>query len=315
MREAKDVRVAFGNALTELADGNTKVVVLDADLADATRVDLFHRAHPDRFYQCGIAEQNMIGMAAGLASAGCIPFACTFACFASTRVLDQVRIVAAQSKLNVKICGGYSGILVGGGGKTHHAVEDIAAYRAMPNIVVLAPSDGIEVRQAIFAAAEHDGPVYMRISREALPVVFGEDYRFAIGVGVVLRRGSDVALIATGAETIRALEAADALAAEGVSVYLLHVPTIKPLDEAAVLEAARAAGCVVTCEEHSIIGGLGSAVAEVLAEQYPTRMRRVGLHDVFAESGANEPLLEKYGLTAGHVAAAAREMIMLKQRT
>ena len=313
MQKTMDVRVAFANALVELANGNDKVVVLDADLANATGVDLFHRAYPDRFYQCGIAEQNMIGMAAGMATVGWIPFACSFACFASTRVLDQVRVVGAQTRSNIKICGAYSGILVGGGGKTHHAIEDIAVYRSMPNMVVLAPCDGVETRQAIFAMAEYNGPMYIRMSREALPVIFGEDYRFAIGVGVVLLRGSDVALIATGAETIRALQAADILAADGVSVYLLHLPTIKPLDEAAVIKAAQASGCVVTCEEHSIIGGLGRAVAEVLGEQYPTPIRRVGIRDVFAESGANKPLLEKYGLTAEHVAAAARKMVESKR--
>jgi len=314
MTEEIALRDAFGNALAELGHQNKNVVVLDGDLANSTRVDIFADAHLGRFLEMGIAEQNMIGVAAGLAAVGLIPFVSTFAAFAATRDLDQVRVVVAQPKLNVKICGGYSGILTGRTGKTHQSVEDIAVFRAMPNMVVLAPGDAVETRQVIRAAAEYTGPMYIRLTRDPTPVIFGEDYRFEIGTGVVLRQGDDAAFISTGVQTIRTLEAADMLAAEGVSVYLLHLPTIKPLDEAAIVEAVRRTGCVVTSEDHSISGGLGGAVAETLAEQCPAPMRRIGLRDVFSESGPNEALLEKYRLTAGHIAAAAREVMALKQR-
>jgi len=314
MTEEIALRDAFGNALAELGHQNKNVVVLDGDLANSTRVDIFADAHLGRFLEMGIAEQNMIGVAAGLAAVGLIPFVSTFAAFAATRDLDQVRVVVAQPKLNVKICGGYSGILTGRTGKTHQSVEDIAVFRAMPNMVVLAPGDAVETRQVIRAAAEYTGPMYIRLTRDPTPVIFGEDYRFEIGKGVVLRQGDDAAFISTGVQTIRTLEAADMLAAEGVSVYLLHLPTIKPLDEAAIVEAVRRTGCVVTSEDHSISGGLGGAVAETLAEQCPAPMRRIGLRDVFSESGPNEALLEKYRLTAGHIAAAAREVMALKQR-
>jgi transketolase len=312
MVEQIATRVAFGKALVELGHQNKNVVVLDGDLANATRVDMFADAYPERFFEMGIAEQNMMGVAAGLAAMGFIPFVCTFACFAGTRDLDQVRVVVAQTKLNVKICGGYSGILTGQSGKTHQAIEDIAVFRVMPHVVVIAPADATETRQVIFAAAEHKGPVYFRLTRDASPVIFDGEYRFEIGKGVVLREGSDVAVISTGVQTVRALEAADILAAEGVSAHLLHMPTIKPLDEEAIVEAARRTGCVVTSEDHSIIGGLGGTVAEALAERYPTPMRRIGIRDVFSESGPDEPLLEKYGLTPGHIAAAAREVMALK---
>lgn len=307
-------RIAFGEALVELGNQDERIVVLDGDLANANRVDFFADAHPDRFLEMGIAEQNMMGVAAGLAAVGLIPFVSTFAVFAAARVLDQVRVVIAQPKLNVKICGGYSGILIGKGGKTHQSVEDMALYRAIPNMVVIAPADAVETRQVMHAAAAYEGPMYIRMTRDASPLIFDEDYQFEIGKGVRLHEGDDVALISTGVQTTRTLEAADLLAAEGVSVYVLHLPTIKPLDERAVVEAARRTGCVVTSEDHSIIGGLGSAVAETLSEHWPTPMRRIGIRDVFSESAPNEPLLEKYGLTAHHIAAAAREVMALKQQ-
>ena len=303
------LRVAFGEALVELGAANDRVVVLDGDLGNATRVDMFADAHPSRFLQMGIAEQNMAGVAAGLAATGLIPFVTTFAAFATNRDLDQVRVTIGQTKLHAIVIGGYSGILTSRTGKTHQAIEDLAVFRTMPNMTVLAPADATETRKAVFAAAEEvSGPVYMRLTRDASPVLFGDDHDFDVGRGVVMRQGSDVALISTGVQTFRTAIAADLLEADGVSVHHLHLHTIKPLDEAAVIEAA-ATGAVVTCEDHSIIGGLGGAVAEVLSEQRPTLMRRVGVRDVNIESAPNEALLEKYGLTPRHVVAAAKEIL------
>lgn len=303
------LRIAFGEALVELGAGNDRVVVLDGDLGNSTRVDMFADAFPDRFFQMGIAEQNMAGVAAGLATTGLIPFVTTFAAFATNRDLDQVRMTIGQTRLHAVIAGGYSGIQIGRAGKTHQAIEDLAVFRTMPNMTVLAPADATETRKATFAAAEGvAGPVYMRLTRDASPVLFGDDHEFHVGRGVVMRRGSDVALISTGVQTTRTVRAADLLEAEGVGVHHLHLHTVKPLDEAAVIEAA-ATGAVVTCEDHSIIGGLGGAVAEVLAERRPTLMRRIGVRDVNIESAPNEALLEQHGLTPRHIVAAAKEIL------
>lgn len=302
-------RDVFGETLVEIANKNPKIVCLDGDLATSTKADKFFEAHPDRFFMMGIAEQNMFGVAAGMAAAGLIPCVSTLACFSAKRALDQIRIVIAQPKLNVKFIGAYSGILTGKTGKTHQSVEDLAVFRAMPNVVSIAPIDGLEVRQVMYAMFEYDGPVYLRLTRDPAPVVMKEDYHFEIGKAVVLREGTDVTLIGTGEQSRRCLEAADLLAADGLSVYVLHVPTLKPLDKEAIVEAASATGLVVTAEDHSIIGGLGGAVAEVLGEEYPVRMKRIGLNDTFGESAPNEPLLEKYGLTPAHVADAARELL------
>jgi transketolase len=303
------LRQVFGETLVELGGLYPDLLVLDGDLANSTLADQFAQAYPDRFLAMGIAEQNMAGTAAGLATLGFIPWISTFAVFAAKRDLDQVRVVIAQPALNVKIQGAYSGLLTGFTGKTHQSAEDIAVFRAMPNMTVLAPADATEARLAMHAATVHRGPVYLRMTRDPSPVIFGPDHRFEIGRGYVVREGRDVAIISTGVQTTRALEAADILAAEGISAHLLHVPTLKPLDEQAVVEAAARTGAVVTAEDHTIIGGLGGAVAEVLGERHPTLMRRVGLRDTFGESGPNEALLEKYGLTARHVAAAARELL------
>jgi transketolase len=303
------LRQVFGETLVELGGLYPDLLVLDGDLANSTLADRFAQAYPDRFLAMGIAEQNMAGTAAGLSTLGFIPWISTFAVFAAKRDLDQVRVVIAQPALNVKIQGAYSGLLTGFTGKTHQSAEDIAVFRAMPNMTVLAPADATEARLAMHAATVHRGPVYLRMTRDPSPVIFGPDHRFEIGRGYVVREGRDVTIISTGVQTTRALEAADILAAEGVSAHLLHVPTVKPLDEQAVVEAAARTGAVVTAEDHTIIGGLGGAVAEVLGERRPTPMRRVGLRDTFGESGPNEALLEKYGLTAGHVAAAARELL------
>ena len=308
------LRQVFGETLVELGGLYPDLLVLDGDLANSTLADKFAQAYPDRFLAMGIAEQNMAGTAAGLATLGFIPWISTFAVFAAKRDLDQVRVVIAQPSLNVKIQGAYSGLLTGFTGKTHQSAEDIAVFRAMPNMTVLAPADATEARLAMHAATVHQGPIYLRMTRDPSPVIFGPDHRFEIGEGYVLREGTDVTIISTGVQTTRALEAADLLAAEGVSAYLLHLPTLKPLDEEAVVQAAARTGAVVTAEDHTIIGGLGGAVAEVLGERRPTPLRRVGLRDTFGESGPNDALLEKYGLTARHVAAAARELLESRGR-
>jgi transketolase len=312
--EAREVRqealrVVFGEALSDLADYFPNILLLDGDLGNSTRADIFAERRPDKFLQMGIAEQNMMGAAAGLATLGFIPFISTFAAFAVKRAADQVRVVIAQPNLNVKITGGYSGLLTGKTGKTHQSVEDIAVMRAMPHMTVVAPADGPELRGVLRAACEHDGPIYIRLTRDPSPVIFDESYNFTLGKGVVLREGSDVAIISTGVQTTRAVEAAAILEQEGISVYLLHVPTIKPLDEQATIKAAKRTGRVVTAEDHSIVGGLGGAVAETLGEHYPTLIKRVGWQDTFGESGPDEALLEKYGLTPHHVAQAARDLL------
>ena len=305
-------REAFGRTLVELADADDRVVVLDGDLANSTKADIFAEAYPDRFLAMGIAEQNMAGVAAGLATLGYVPWISTFAAFAVKRDLDQVRVVIAQPSLNVKIAGAYSGLLTGFTGKTHQSVEDLAVMRAMPNMIVLAPADAVETRAAMLAANVHDGPVYMRLSRDPSADVFVEPHRFEIGDGVVLREGTDVAVISTGVHTSRALDACDLLAADGITAHHLHLPTIKPLDEAAILEAAERCGRVLVTEEHSVIGGLGGAVAETLGQRRPTLLRLHGVRDMFGESGPNDAILEKYGLTAAHIAHEARALIGTK---
>ena len=309
MTEKIAQRDAFGRALVDLGGENSKILALDADLAPSTKIDLFADAFPDRFFQIGIAEQNMYGIAAGLATMGFVPFTATFACFAAKRALDQIRVCIAQPQLNVKMVGAYSGIATGKTGKTHQSVEDISVFRAMPHVVTIAPVDGREVQQAVRAMVDHDGPVYLRLTRDPCPVIMDQDYRFSIGKAVRLKDGSDIALIGTGEMSRTCLEAAETLAGEGVSALVLHVPTLKPLDEEAIIQAAVKTGRVVTAEDHTIIGGLGGAVAEVLAESHPTLQRRVGWRDCFGESGPNDDLKEKYGLTAGDVLQAAHELI------
>lgn len=303
------LRDAWGHGLVELAATYPELVVLDGDLANSTRADIFAAAVPDRFFELGIAEQNLIGVAAGLATVGFVPWISTFVPFLAARALDQIRVVVAQPHLNVKMCGSYSGILTGKTGKTHQSVDDLAIFRAMPGVVTIVPADAVELRSAMMAMMEHDGPVYLRLTRDPSPVIFGPAYRFAIGQGVRLRDGGDVALITTGVQTVRTLEAAEQLAAAGIEASVLHLPTLKPLDVAAIVAVAAQTGAVVTAEDHSIIGGLGGAVAETLAEHHPTRMRRIGLNDTFGESAPNDFLLEKHGLTAQHIAAAAKELL------
>ncbi len=298
----RPLREVFAAALSELVSEFPEIVLLDADVGNSTRADIFDLNHPDKYLAMGIAEQNMMGVAAGLAAMGYVPFATTFAVFAAKRALDQIRILIAQPSLPVKIAVGYTGLLTGRTGKTHQVVEDVTIMRAMPHMVVIDPTDEVEMRQAVRSAVEHPGPVYLRVYRERTLTVFDERYRFELGAAQTLRLGSDVSLISSGPQSGRVLAAASLLSDNGVQARVTHVPTIKPLDEAAIVAAAEATNLVITVEEHSIIGGLGGAVAEVLGEQRPTRMHRIGLRDVFGESGADADLLEKYGLAPAQVA-------------
>lgn len=308
------MRDAWGQGLADLADEYPQLVVLDGDLANSTRADIFADAHPDRFFEMGIAEQNMIGVAAGLATVGFVPWISTFAAFVAKRALDQIRVVVAQPHLNVKLCGSYSGILTSKTGKTHQSVEDIAIFRAMPGVTTIVPADAVELHAAMRAMMETAGPVYLRLTRDPSPVIFPDGYRFEIGKAHLLRDGADVGIVSTGVQTIRALEAVDMLAGDGILASLLHVPTIKPLDRDAIVALAEQTNAIVTAEDHSIYGGLGSAVAEVLSEERPTRLRRLGWNDTYGESGANDALLEKYGLSSAHVAARTRELVEKKRR-
>lgn len=295
-------RDSYGNALAELGTEHKDIVVLDADLAAATKTGVFKKAHPDRFIDCGIAESNMMGVAAGLAAAGMVPFASTFAMFAAGRAYEQVRNSIGYPHLNVKIGATHAGISVGEDGATHQCNEDIALMRTIPGMTVLCPSDDVEARAAVRAAYETDGPVYMRFGRLAVPVINDHpDYKFEIGKGVVLREGKDVTIIATGLPVSNCLEAAEKLAADGIEAKVINIHTIKPLDEELVLEAAKETGKVVTVEEHSVIGGLGSAVCDVLAEKAPTRVLKIGVNDVFGESGPALDLIRKYGLDADSI--------------
>lgn len=302
-------RDAYGQALAELGASNDKVVVLDADLSKSTKTNDFKKIFPERFFNIGIAEQNLLGTAAGFAAAGKIPFASSFAVFAVGRAYDQIRNSIAYPKLNVKIAATHAGLTVGEDGGSHQMLEDIALMRALPNMTVLVPADGEETKQAVMAAAAYEGPVYIRLGRPKVPVLFDADYQFAIGKGVVLQDGSDVTLVATGIMVSKAVEAAEKLAAEGISVAVVNISTIKPLDNDLIVQMAQKTGAVVTCEEHNIYGGLGSAVAEVLVEHCPVPMARVGVEDKFGESGLPDQLLEKHGLTADNIAAKAKAVI------
>ncbi len=298
----KPLRVAFGEAVAELGESDDRIVVLDGDLGSSTRADIFEEAHPDRFFQMGIAEQNLLGAAAGMATLGLIPFVSTFACFAVARALDSVRVLIAQPELNVKITGGYAGLLAGMTGKTHLMFDDVAIMRAMGHMVVVAPADEVEARQAIAAIVDHDGPAYIRLTRPATPILFGDDYRFELGEATTVREGNDVTVFSTGVHTTRVFEASELLASEGIDIHLVHVPTIKPLDVDAIVNAAKKTELVVTAEEHTIIGGLGGAVAEALGENHPVKMKRLGLADTFGESGPNDALLDKYGISISKTA-------------
>ena len=301
MSEVKKIatRESYGNALVELGKEHNEIIVLDADLAAATKTSIFKKAFPERFIDCGIAEGNMIGVAAGLAAAGKVPFASSFAMFAAGRAFEQVRNSVGYPHLNVRIGATHAGISVGEDGATHQCNEDIALMRAIPGMVVINPADDIEARAAVKAAYEYEGPVYLRFGRLAVPVINDRpDYKFELGKGITLRDGRDVTIIATGLCVSAALEAAERLSQEGVQARVINIHTIKPLDEELVIKAAKETGKIVTVEEHSVIGGLGSAVCDCLSENYPASVLKIGTNDVFGESGPAVKLLAKYGLDA-----------------
>ena len=306
------MRDVFGETVTDLAGRDPRIVMLDADTASSTKADVFQKAYPERFLQMGIAEQNMLGVAAGLATTGYVPFVSTFVAFAVVRPLDQIRVLIAQTGLNVKICGGYAGLFTGVTGKTHLIVGDLSIMRAMPGMVTVAPADDVEAAQVLRWAASFNGPVYVRLVRDATQRLFDDTYAFASGKAMVVRDGRDVALISTGTQTPRVVDAAELLAARGIQAHVLHVPTLKPLDVAAIVAAAERTRLVVTVEEGTVIGGLGSAVTETLSEHLPSMVKRLGLQDVYGESASNDELLELYGLSATRVAEQVQAFVELQ---
>lgn len=306
-------RDAYGKALVKLGEKMPQVVVLDADLSKSTKTHDFKEVFPDRFINVGIAEQNLLGIAAGMAAAGKIAFASTFAVFATGRAFEQIRNSIAYTELNVKIAATHAGLTVGEDGASHQAIVDVALMRALPNMAVIVPADAVETEKAVFAAAAYDGPVYIRLGRAPVSVLLGEDYEFKIGKAVVLRDGNDVSLLACGIMVNEALKAAEELAQEGVSARVINVSTLKPIDKETIIKAALETGALVTAEEHNIIGGLGSAVAEVIVENTPVPLERVGIKDTFGESGKPEELLEKYGLTVKDIKEAAYKVIKRKK--
>lgn len=303
-------RESYGNALVEVGAENPNVVVLDADLAAATKTGVFKKAYPERHIDCGIAECNMVGIAAGLASTGMIPFVSSFAMFAAGRAFEQVRNSVGYPRLNVKIGATHAGITVGEDGASHQCNEDIALMRTIPGMVVMCPADDVEAKAAVRAAVEHEGPVYMRFGRAACPVINDRpDYKFEIGKGQILREGTDVTIVATGICVGNALEAAEKLAQDGISAEVINICTIKPLDEELVVASAKKTGKVVTAEEHSVIGGLGSAVCDALCKSYPVPVCKIGMQDVFGESGSAAALVEKYGLDRNGIYKTVKEFV------
>ena len=306
-------RDAYGKALVELGEKNDKVIVLDADLAKATKTINFKNAFPDRFFDAGIAESNMMGVAAGLAAVGYTVFASSFAMFAAGRAFEQIRNSIGYTHLNVKIGATHAGISVGEDGASHQCCEDIALMRTIPGMTIINPADDVEARLAVLAAAETEGPVYLRFGRLAVPRVFDENYRFEIGKGNVLREGGDVAIIATGLMVAEALAAAETLAAQGINARVINMATIKPIDRELVIAAAKETGVIVTVEEHSIIGGLGSAVAETVCEACPVPVVRVGVEDKFGASGPAVQMLKIYGLCAENIVEKTKAAVALKK--
>ena len=310
MSEVKKIatRESYGNALVELGAEHDNLIVLDADLAAATKTGVFKKAYPDRHIDCGIAECNMMGIAAGLSTTGIVPFASTFAMFAAGRAFEQVRNSIGYPHLNVKIGATHAGISVGEDGATHQCNEDIALMRTIPGMVILNPADDVEAKACVKAAYEYNGPVYLRFGRLAVPVINDRpDYKFELGKGVVLREGKDVTIVATGLCVSSALEAAEKLAADGIDAKIINIHTIKPLDEELIVAAAKETGKVVTVEEHSVIGGLGSAVCDALAEKCPVPVKKIGVQDVFGESGPAVALLAKYKLNGEGVYEQVKE--------
>ena len=298
-------RDSYGKALAALGEEHPDLVVLDADLAGATKTATFQKAFPDRHFDCGIAEANMVCVAAGLSTTGLVPFASSFAMFAAGRAFEQVRNSVGYPHLNVKIGATHGGLSVGEDGASHQCCEDFALMRSIPGMVVMSPADDVEARAMVKAAYEYVGPVYMRFGRAAVPVIHEEDYKFEICKGEVLKDGKDVAIIANGLMVAEALEAAETLKAEGIEAMVINMATIKPLDNELVLSAAKKCGKVITCEEHSVIGGLGEAVCSLLSENLPTPVKRIGVEDTFGRSGTAKEVLDAYGLNAAHIVSAA----------
>ncbi len=305
-------RDAYGKALVELGEKNPNVLVLDADLAAATKTGAFKKAFPDRFFDTGIAEGNMMGVAAGLATTGYTVFASSFAMFSAGRAFEQVRNTIAYPHLNVKIGATHAGISVGEDGASHQCCEDIALMRSIPGMVIINPADDVEARLAVLAAAEHDGPVYMRFGRLAVPRIFDEDYKFEIGKAVTLKEGTDVTIIATGLMVNEAIQACEILENEGISAELINIHTIKPLDKDAIIKSAKKTGCIVTAEEHNIIGGLGDAVCDAVCSEYPVPVVKVGVNDTFGKSGPALQLLSEFNLDADNIYIKAKEAISRK---
>ena len=300
-------RDAYGKALAKLGAEHENLVVLDADLANATKTQTFQKAFPDRHFDCGIAEANMICVAAGMSTTGLVPFASSFAMFAAGRAFEQVRNSIGYPMLNVKIGATHGGISVGEDGASHQCCEDFALMRSIPGMTVICPADGVEAEAAVKAAYEMEGPVYLRFGRLAIPVFHEEGFNFQIGKGEVLREGTDVAIIANGLLTYEAIQAGEQLAEMGIDAMVINMATVKPLDEELVLEAAKKCGKVITCEEHSVIGGLGEAVCSLLSEKLPTPVRRIGVNDEFGHSGPAVPLLKAFGLSAEHIVEVAKD--------
>ena len=314
MSEVKKVatRVGYGAALLELGKKRDDFIVMDADLAAATQTGMFKKEFPERFYDCGIAEQNMMGIAAGIAATGKKVIVSSFAMFAAGRAFEQIRNSIAYPHLNVIIGATHAGISVGEDGASHQCCEDIALMRSIPGMTIINPADETEAKKAVFAAIEADGPVYMRFGRLAVPVIFDEDYKFEIGKGVELKEGNDVTIIATGLMVNEALEAYELLKAEGINARIINMATIKPLDNDIVLKAAKETGAIVTAEEHSVIGGLGSAVSELLSENYPVPVVKLGVNDTFGHSGPAPKLLDEFGLRAVNIVEKAKKAISMK---
>jgi transketolase len=306
-------RDAYGEALKILGKENEKIIVLDADLSKSTKTGVFGKEFPERFVNVGIAEQNLMGVAAGMATTGKIPFASTFAMFAVGRAYEVIRNSIGYPKLNVKIAATHAGLTVGEDGASHQAIEDISLMRSMPNMVVINPADGVEAKAAVLKAAEYEGPVYIRLGRSKVPTIFKEeDYVFELGKGIEMAKGKDVTIIATGIMVAKALDAREELSKDGIEARVINIHTIKPIDKDIIIKAAKETGAIITAEEHSIIGGLGSAVAEILSEESPTILKRIGVEDTFGESGDGNELLEKYGLTSKNIVSTAKKIIAKK---
>lgn len=307
-------RDAFGKALVELGKVNKNVVVLDGDLANTTKTGMFAEKYPERFFQVGIAEQNMMSIAAGLATIGKIPFATTLGALASKRACDQVSISIAYPRLNVKVVGVYVGLFTGKTGATHQSIQDMAIMRSMPNMMVVSPADGIETEKAVRAVSEYVGPVYLRLERDEMPLIYSQDHPFTLGKGVLLKKGEDLTIISTGVMVAKSIQAAVFLEKENIKARVINIHTIKPIDKKIVIEAAYETGAIVTAENHNIIGGLGSAIAEILVEEVPIPMKRVGIIDRFGESGSNEDLLEMFKMRVSDIIEAAKIVLKKKRR-